>query len=272
VTAVGDKRTFEYGRTGAGAYAALSDAMAPVSEAIVDRLPALATGSQVVDLACGPGEPGLSVLRRYPDVHVLGIDSSPDMLALARRRTDGMPNVRFHAMNIEDLELPPAGVDAVVSRFGFLTMEDTTRSTAGFARIARPGCAYSVAVWDRSELNPRAHALVESLRGRVDDELLPPLDELDARAAQGRPAAALREIGVAVLETELFTWSTATDNGDATWSNIISHGIKPAAAASLGPRGIDELRARYWERLERYVQADGTFLIPSSCRLLWGYV
>ena len=39
----------------------------------------------VVDLGCGPGELTLGLTRRWPDARVVGVDSSPEMLARARQ-------------------------------------------------------------------------------------------------------------------------------------------------------------------------------------------
>jgi trans-aconitate 2-methyltransferase len=39
---------------------------------------------EIVDLGCGPGTATVHLLKRWPDAHVVGIDSSPDMIAHAR--------------------------------------------------------------------------------------------------------------------------------------------------------------------------------------------
>lgn len=261
-------RSIQYGDESASSLAAFTDSFRPVAQAIVDRLPALAPHARVVDLACGPGEPSLTVIERYPEVELLGLDTSEDMLAIARSRAADRTNVRFAAMDMEELDLPRDSVDAVVSRFGFL--EDVSRSAAEFARIARPGCAYSIAVWDRLELNTVASASIESLRGLVDDALLPPLDKLDARAAQALPRTALTQVGVTELQTELFSWSTPVDGMAPLWSMLTGPGIWRSAVSSLDAGTIAELRRRYSARLKAYATADGTYLIPSTCRLLWG--
>ncbi|MGU3494752.1 trans-aconitate 2-methyltransferase [Xanthobacteraceae bacterium A53D] len=58
---------------------------------LVARIP-LASARHVVDLGCGPGNSTELLAARFPDAEVTGIDTSPDMLAAARRR---MPETRF---------------------------------------------------------------------------------------------------------------------------------------------------------------------------------
>ena len=47
----------------------------PVGLAVLGRLPKLPEGANVLDVACGTGEPGLTLARLSPDVHLLGIDA-----------------------------------------------------------------------------------------------------------------------------------------------------------------------------------------------------
>lgn len=48
--------------------------------------------ARVVDLGCGPGNSTELLVRSFPQADVLGVDSSPGMIAEARRR---LPDVRF---------------------------------------------------------------------------------------------------------------------------------------------------------------------------------
>lgn len=54
----------------------------------------LATPDLCVDLGCGPGNSTELVAERFPQAQVMGIDTSPDMLAAARKR---LPALRFEA-------------------------------------------------------------------------------------------------------------------------------------------------------------------------------
>jgi trans-aconitate 2-methyltransferase len=56
----------------------------------------------VIDLGCGPGNSTEVLAARYPAARVAGIDSSPDMIAAARRR---LPLVNFSVSDVQDLRL-----------------------------------------------------------------------------------------------------------------------------------------------------------------------
>lgn len=53
----------------------------------------------VMDLGCGPGNSTEVLAARFPEAAVSGIDSSPDMIAAARRR---LPGAQFSIVGIEE--------------------------------------------------------------------------------------------------------------------------------------------------------------------------
>src|SRR5579884_751697 len=58
--------------------------------------------TRVLDLACGPGGWALLVAERYPQMQVMGIDISPQMIGYARERAraQSLANASFQVMNI----------------------------------------------------------------------------------------------------------------------------------------------------------------------------
>jgi trans-aconitate 2-methyltransferase len=64
---------------------------------LLAALPAIEARS-TIDLGCGPGNSTEVLAARFPDAAVRGVDSSPDMLAAARRR---LPEVQFALGSIE---------------------------------------------------------------------------------------------------------------------------------------------------------------------------
>ncbi len=91
----------------------------PVTLALLDHLPPLADGAAVLDVACGTGEPGLSLARKAPGVRLLGVDSTPAMIDVARSKvaTESLQNARFEVMSSDVLTAVEAyriGVDDLV--------------------------------------------------------------------------------------------------------------------------------------------------------------
>jgi ubiquinone/menaquinone biosynthesis C-methylase UbiE len=86
----------------------------PVTLAVLEHLPPPATAETVLDVACGTGEPGLTLARRLPGVHLLGVDVTPAMIAVAQRKADqeALTNVRFEVMSSEALALANESVGA----------------------------------------------------------------------------------------------------------------------------------------------------------------
>jgi trans-aconitate 2-methyltransferase len=56
---------------------------------LLQRIP-LVDPRQVVDLGCGSGNVSVQLAARWPSAAIVGIDSSDDMLAAARRRSDSI--------------------------------------------------------------------------------------------------------------------------------------------------------------------------------------
>jgi trans-aconitate 2-methyltransferase len=81
----------------AAQYLAFEDERTRPVRDLLAALPANAVQA-VIDVGCGPGNSTEVLAARFPAARVCGIDSSPDMIAAARKR---MPDVRFEITDIE---------------------------------------------------------------------------------------------------------------------------------------------------------------------------
>ena len=81
----------------------------------------------VVDLGCGPGELTLGLASRWPDARVVGVDSSPQMLARAAEQ-DPEGRVEWVEADVATWQ-PPTGVDVVGRRSGHAA-ESTRRQVS----------------------------------------------------------------------------------------------------------------------------------------------
>lgn len=65
-------------------YLKFADERTRAARELLRRVPVVAA-AHVVDLGCGPGNSTALLRERWPGAHLTGVDSSPDMLARARR-------------------------------------------------------------------------------------------------------------------------------------------------------------------------------------------
>ena len=100
-----------------------------VAEYLARREPGVA-----LDAACGTGRFAEFLASRGH--RVIGVDSSPDMLALARQR---VPGAKFHIAGLDRLPLPDDSVDVIVCALALEHVARLDPVLAEFARVLRPG-------------------------------------------------------------------------------------------------------------------------------------
>ena len=93
-----------------------------ISERLVE-LADVQSGSRVLDVAAGYGEPALTAARRVgAEGRVVATDISAEMLAFGRERAAaaGLGNVEFMESDASSLDFPSESFDAALSRFGII--------------------------------------------------------------------------------------------------------------------------------------------------------
>ena len=103
-------------------------------------------GETIVDLGCGGGlDVFLAAARVGPAGKAIGIDMTSEMLELARRNAAkadaGKPiaNVEFHQATIDNLPLPDASVDCVISNCVINLVPDKPAVFREIVRVLKPG-------------------------------------------------------------------------------------------------------------------------------------
>jgi arsenite methyltransferase len=102
----------------------------------------LQAGDTVLDLGSGGGIDVLLSARRVGATgKAYGLDMTPEMLELARRNAQqaGVSNVEFLTGHIEDIPLPDASVDVVISNCVINLSTDKPAVFAAVHRVLRPG-------------------------------------------------------------------------------------------------------------------------------------
>lgn len=126
---------------------------------------ALPRGAHVLDLACGAGIVGSTLLRRRVDLRVAGVDWADVPIA-------PVANLTIHPwVSMEDLPFGDACFDAAVSLFG-IEYGDIGRIARELERVLKPGARFSFLVHHREseilrEGGTRRRAVRDSLSGKM---------------------------------------------------------------------------------------------------------
>ncbi|KAM0437824.1 hypothetical protein ACHAPT_002189 [Fusarium lateritium] len=140
----------------------------------------LESPSLILDVGCGPGNSTQVLTSRYPDAVVQGIDSSPDMIAEARK---ALPQVQFSAADLRTYT-PQKPLDLVFSNavFQWLKSDERVPMMERMIQWLRPGGVLAIQVPDNylepSHIAMRAVAN-EGPWARILGPLRPALDQFD---------------------------------------------------------------------------------------------
>jgi len=155
----------------------------------------LREGETVLDLGSGGGIDVLLSARRVgPTGYAYGVDMTDEMLALAEanKATSGATNVEFLKGTIEDVPLPDASVDVVISNCVINLSTDKPAVLAEMFRVLKPGGRIGVSdVVAEDHLTPADRAERGSYLGCIAGALSQ-AEYLDGLAAAGFDAVEVR--------------------------------------------------------------------------------
>lgn len=109
--------------------------------ALADALQ-LEKGNIVLDVAVGTAETALAICRRHPHACVVGVDFSPAMLAVGKKKISTRhPDARVSLTAGDGRHLPvrSGSIDAITISFGIRNMEKRKMVLKEFNRALRPG-------------------------------------------------------------------------------------------------------------------------------------
>jgi demethylmenaquinone methyltransferase/2-methoxy-6-polyprenyl-1,4-benzoquinol methylase len=107
---------------------------------LVSRL-AVGPAARVLDVATGTGAVALELVRQY-GCTVVGIDRSPEMLAVAHRRVvaGGLGvRIELHEGRAESLPFPDASFDGLTVTYLLRYVDDAAATIRELSRVVRPG-------------------------------------------------------------------------------------------------------------------------------------
>jgi trans-aconitate 2-methyltransferase len=117
---------------------------------------------RVVDVGCGPGNSTELLAVRYPQAQILGIDSSPAMLAQAHQR---LPHVRFEQADAT-VWLPDGDVDLVFANATYQWIPRHLEQLSRVLSVLQPGGTLAVQMPDNLE-EPTHRLMTEVAMGQL---------------------------------------------------------------------------------------------------------
>ncbi len=94
----------------------------------------------LIELGCGPGFYSTQLADRFPEISVLGIDSSENQINWARAKAHSrhLTNCVFERLNVLALACEDAAFDALIASRLFTVLPQRERAVAEMFRILRP--------------------------------------------------------------------------------------------------------------------------------------
>lgn len=121
---------------------------ASLTRAIVDAA-RVEPGMRVLDIACGTGEPAISLAALRGSGDVVGIDISPEPLKIAAERATerGLTNVQFQQADAHELPFPDESFHRITSRLGVMFFAEPERALREMHRVLKPGGTATLLAW-----------------------------------------------------------------------------------------------------------------------------
>ena len=136
----------------------------------------ISAGHRVLDVAAGAGEQSITTAKKVGATgYVLATDISPNILAFAQQmaKQAGLNNIETQVMDGENLTLPDATFDTVISRVGLIYFPDQQRALKEMLRVLKPGGKVAAIVYSTPDKNKFFSVPVSIIRDRA--KLPPPL-------------------------------------------------------------------------------------------------
>jgi SAM-dependent methyltransferase len=219
----------------------------------------LALGERVLDVACGTGAVASVALREIgSEGSVIGIDRSPEMLAVARRK---LPSVDWREGRAEALPFAEESFDAVFCQFGLMFFDDRGQALREMLRVLRSGGRVTLAVWDGLERSPAYSALTQLVEQRLGLDAGKPIRSAFALGDPAAMRALLEDAGFISVDVDSVD-DRACFPSLATW---VDAEVKGWVGGGFSEEAYVGFFAEAEQALAPYVRPDGSaeFALPA---------
>ncbi|WP_413848791.1 methyltransferase domain-containing protein [Albidovulum sp.] len=234
----------------------------PFAELFVEAM-GLMPGERVLDVACGTGAVALAAARRMgAGARIAAVDINPAMLAVARRKSDG---IAWQEAAAEALPYAAGRFDAVLCQFGLMFLADRSRALREMARVTRPGGRIGLAVFETVGNSPAYDRLVPLL-GRIVGPGA--AAALSAPFCLGDPAAVAAELAAAGLTAAEVHSPAVTVRHPSLEAWLDTEILGWTLAGTVSARQLRSIKEAAREALAAHIGADGRIAFAAPARLV----
>jgi SAM-dependent methyltransferase len=215
-------------------------------------------GTRLLDIGCGSGLALERAARR--GAHVSGIDISPSLLEIARRRA---PEAMLVEGGLDELPFPDDSFGAALAVNALQFAFDPAAALAELARVLIPGARLAIAGFAAPERceSTALHLVMESLVPQETHADHAPY----ALAAPGALQRALADAGFAVESEEELPGDWHYHSLDEALRGLLCSG---GGTRAIRLAGEERVRTALTEGLQQFAQPDGSYLMRNHFRLL----
>ena len=226
----------------------------------------IATGMQVLDVACGPGY--VSAAARELGAIPTGIDFSTEMVAIARRL---FPGIEFAEGDAHRLPFADASFDRVLMNFGLLHLSQPEKACAEACRVLRAGAKFGFTIWAEPHENPGGKIVNDAVEAHADLNVdVPEGPSKFLYAEKEQCGKALQESGFdggpLVFQTRIAEWNLPT-------ARFLFDAERDAGVRTAGllkrqsPERLNAIREVIECRVKNYAKGDG-FSVPFAAHVV----
>lgn len=178
----------------------------PHGDAIIKHLKPSGV-DQVLDIAAGTGEPGLTIAHMMVNGKVTLTDLSEGMLNVAsdKAKASGLSNVETLVADACELPFPDDTFNAVSCRLGFMFFPDMQLAAAEMVRVLKPGGGLATTVWGGPEKNFWVTCISQNIKQYIEMAIPPEgAPGMFRCAPEGLMSELFRQVGLKnIVETEI---------------------------------------------------------------------
>ncbi|MHA4811166.1 class I SAM-dependent methyltransferase [Flavitalea flava] len=244
----------------------------PMGQTMIELLRVKET-DQVLDIATGTGEPGLTIAGLVSKGKVTGTDLSEDMLSIAASHASAKGITNYETKLADCCELPFAdnSFDVISCRMGFMFFPDMELAAKEMFRVLKPGGRMATSVWGAPEKNFWIGAMMKVVGKNI--ELPPPVPGSPGMfrcAVPGLMTGLLAKAGFSHLIEKELTGHSDYETREKYWE-IMMDVAAPVVAAMAKADEATRIRTQQelYSLLETHTQ-DGSLRLGYAAIVLHG--